>query len=183
MHTIVKSVLLYYNWWYTAAVAMTTSCLPLRATSLSSHHHGNIPSLMVTSHHHGNICTITMVTVFSYCYWAWVSPTLTGLHCRSVFVMYVLVCLRPYTVNAHLNISRKFSVLVHLVATYIRAKAWYWLKRILRGGWLCITSRACFIWEMWFVDCSCSHNIAACSGSPLHFLVIQWVLPCFGLQL
>ena len=31
--------------------------------------------------------------------WAWASPTLAGLHCKSVFVKYVLVCLQSYTVN------------------------------------------------------------------------------------
>ena len=32
----------------------------------------------------------------------------------------------------------------------------YWLRRILRSGWLCLTSRGCVIW---FFDCFCTWDI------------------------
>ena len=34
-------------------------------------------------------------------------------------------------------------------------EAWYWLKRVLHSGSLCITSYRPILREMWFVDCSC----------------------------
>ena len=38
-------------------------------------------------------------------------------------------------------------------------EAWYWLKRVLHSGSLCITSYRPILREIWFVDCSCKSTV------------------------
>ena len=55
--------------------------------------------------------------------------------------------------------------------------SWYWPKRVLRSGWLYVTSRPIFFREMWFVDCHPSFRAIVVHNSLLCLHI--WML-CFS---
>ena len=63
--------------------------------------------------------------------------------------------------------------------------SWYWPKRILRSGWICITSRPIFL-EWYFTDflCTCTQfrhivQLAACGGSVGRAVTLQQSCFCW----